>query len=190
MACSPVYKTYINCGVDDIVLSFGLTPAAVYNVAIETPTGSKYFFEKTVDAFGDITLPISDFPAALFNPYAGPFVVGIEEGCDQLILCDYYGYIQFEVLNGNQAKNTLTCCAPSDVTPSGSACCTTVTTTFTDEAVTVLPYTGVRPSIEVAYLNLDGTYTLQGISTTITFDGTAFTIDHGGASSGLIKTMK
>lgn len=191
MACNNVYKDYINCGVDDIVIDAGLTQGEVYKIVISTPQLSIYQFPLTADVFGDLTLSVSSLPNGMLNPYAGPFTLSIGTSCDPFLFCDFYKYIQFDVVNGNQAKNTLSCCAPGSTSPSAT-CCTTETVIFNNEAVTVIPYTGAAPLIEVAYLNIDGTYTISGISTTVILNEVTkeFTIDHGVIASGKVKLLK
>lgn len=191
MSCSNCYKDYINCGVTEIVISTDVAAATEYNVIITAPSGAKYKRVVTSDVFGDITIPLNTFPTNLFNPYAGAFTIHIDIGCDDLLFCDYYKYFQFEVVNGDEGKNTLSCCEPSD-NSTVMTCCTTTTIPFVNEAVTTVPYTGTRPSIEVAYLNPDNTYTLggAGIFSQITFNATNFVIDHGGVSSGIVKLLK
>lgn len=191
MSCTTCYKDYISCGVTEIVLSTDVAAVTEYTVIITAPDGAKYKRVITSDAFGDITIDLSTFPVNMFNPYAGAFTIHLDYGCDDFLFCDYYKYIQFEAMNGDEGKNTLTCCAPSDNSPT-MTCCTTTTQTFTSESVTTVNYTGTRPTIEVAYLNLDGTFTLggMGIMTNIIFGPTSFTIDHGGVASGIIKLLK
>jgi len=189
MSCNYVYNDYISCGVEDIVLEAGLTPGQEKDVIISTPNNSKYKNTLEVDAFGNLTIPVNSFPDGFFNPYSGPWTLHIDGGCDDVLFCDYFKYIQFEAVNGNQEKNTLSCCTPGGDSPT-SQCCVTTVIPFVNEAVTVVPYTGTRPTIEVAYDNGDGTWTLEGISTTVTFDANEFTIDHGGIASGLIKLLK
>lgn len=166
---------------------------AEYEVIITTPQGATYKKVATSDAFGDITLNVSDYPDGLFNPYAGQFSLHINSGCDDHLFCEYYKYLTFEAKNGNEEKNTLTCCAPGSETPSAMTCCNIQTVQFNSQASTVIPYSGARPLIEVAYLNPDGvTYTLgsMGVTTLVTFNATDFTVDHGGISTGIIKLLK
>ena len=115
MDCAYIYRDYLNCGIDEILLLVGLTPATEYSVLIQNKA-AKYVNDYTTDADGNFTIPATDFPNGLFNPYAGPFLLSINSGCDDTIFCEYYKYIQFEVVNGNGSKNTLTCCPP-DVVP-------------------------------------------------------------------------
>lgn len=185
------YVTYLNCGINEIILS-DLTPNEVRQVNIEHPNGAIYTNEYEVDAFGDLTIPVSNYPPSFFNPYAGAFILTLNgEGCMPYMFCEEYLGIQFEMRNGNGFKNTLKCCE-SGANSGTMSCCEIQRIPFTEEAVTVIQYTGVRPSIEVAYLNPDGTFTLgsMGINTHVTFSNTEITIDHGGVSSGIVKLTK
>ena len=193
MACANCYTDYISCGVESIVFNSGIEAVATYNVIIKTPQNATYRITTDSNAFGDITLPVNLYPEQLFNPYAGMFSLWIENGCEDHLFCDYYKYLQFEILSGNDGKNTLTCCPPDSGNTPVMTCCTTTTITFSNVLTSTVPYTGTRPSIEVAYLNDDGvTYTLgsMGIDTFVSFDGASFTIDHGGLSTGIIKLLK
>lgn len=195
MACSFCYNDYISCGVSTIVFNSGVEAVSEYEVIITAPDGATYKSIVSSDPFGDITLNIENYPIGLFNPYAGTFTLHINlTGCNDFLFCDYYKYLSFEVNYGNEEKNTLTCCPPGgDIPTPMTACCTTTTVPFANESVTVVPYSGTRPTIEVAYLNPDNvTYTLgsMGITTLVTFNATDFTIDHGGVSTGIIKLLK
>lgn len=101
MACANCYTDYISCGVESIVFNSGIEAVATYNVITATPAGATYAKEYTSDIFGDITMPITDFPDGIFNPYAGLFSLHIDTGCDDHLFCDYYKYLQFDVKNGN-----------------------------------------------------------------------------------------
>lgn len=191
MTCLKNFVTYLNCGIEDIILP-GLTPLEVKQVNIQHPNGAIYTFEYTVDAFGDITIPVTDFPNGFFNPYSGNYLLTINgEDCQPFYFCDEFFGFEFGMRNGNGFKNTLQCCE-SGANQGTMSCCEVQRHVFTGEGVTVIPYTGVRPTIEVAYLNEDGSFTLgsMGVSTFVTFDANNITIDHGGISSGVVKLTK
>lgn len=188
MACITCYRDWISCGVEEIVLNTGVDAITEYTVTISTPQGRTYNRTYTSNVFGDITIPVSTFPLALFNPYAGLFSISIKIGCDYLLFCDEYACIEFEVRNGD-SKNTLSCCPSGGEMPTTMQCCTTENVTFVNEAVTVIPYIGARPMIEVAYLQPDNTFSLS-VGTSIVFSDSEFTIDHGGPASGVIKLLK
>lgn len=66
-------------------------------------------------------------------------------------------------------------------------CCTVTIQTFAAEAVTTVPYIGVRPTVEVLYL-IDGTW--QTVASVITITDTQVIVDHGGISQGVIKLLQ
>jgi hypothetical protein len=189
MACN-TFLDWISCGVENIIFSTGRAGIETYKVTVTTAQGSKYQADYDSNAFGDISIPVQDFPAGLFNPYAGPFTINVDlSSCTPLYFCDEYQYLQFEVVNGKGDKNTITCCASGSENNTNMTCCTTETVNFVDETETVVPFTGTRPSIEVAYLQPDGSFVLSGISTLITFGANSFTVNHGGPASGIIKLL-
>jgi hypothetical protein len=205
MACEYCFTDYISCGVSQIIIHPGenYVPIGIYTqnnapqytIRITHPNGSTWKVVVRVTVFGYLPIEVSSFPIGFFNPYAGAYIIEAiaTEDCAELLFCEYYSSIQFEVVNGNEGKNTLTCCPPDSGNTPVMTCCTTETIPFTNVTSTTLAYTGTRPTIEVAYLNPDGiSYTLggMGIGTLITFTGTSFTIDHGGLASGLIKLLK
>lgn len=187
MACK-CFRGYLSCGVTEIIVKTGIAEIAEYTLVITSHQGSKYTLDVGSDVFGDITVPVTDFPDGFFNPYAGVFTLQLTAGCDVVMFCDEYSCYEFEVVNGNSTKNTLTCCQSEN--PDIMPCCTTDSYPFTNEAVTTINYYGTRPSVEVAYLNEDDTWTLAGIMTTITFNGTTITVDHGGLASGVVKLSR
>lgn len=70
------------------------------------------------------------------------------------------------------------------------SCCTLNITPFASEAITTVPYTGVRPTISVIYLQPDGTFLQMGVFTQINFTTTDVIIDHGGLQSGYVKLLQ
>lgn len=113
MECKYSYKDYIICGSTEIIADVGLTPATDYTTIIENK-GAKYFHTYTTDDSGNITIDFSNYPDGFFNPYAGDYLFSIDSGCEDVLFCNAYKYIQFEVLNGNGDKNTISCCVPPE----------------------------------------------------------------------------
>jgi hypothetical protein len=70
------------------------------------------------------------------------------------------------------------------------SCCTVNITSFASEAITTIPWSGVRPTIDVAYLQADGTFLQMGVFTQINFTTTDVIIDHGGTASGYVKLIQ
>lgn len=68
-------------------------------------------------------------------------------------------------------------------------CCTPNTTPFLSQAITVVPYTGTRPTVQVAYLQPDGSLLVAGVFTQINIAGGNVTVDHGGLSSGFVTLL-
>lgn len=194
MACTYCYTDFISCGTEELTIHTGGDEGTEYEIILTHPQGNKYSRTGTVDAFGDVEIDLTSFPTGFFNPYAGIFRVEVNfADCEDFLFCDYYKYLQFEVVAGDNFKNYLYCCPPDSGNTPTMTCCTTTTIPFANETSTTVNYTGTRPTIEVAYLNPDGvSYTLgsMGISTLVTFTGNSFTIDHGGLASGLIKLLK
>ncbi len=54
------------------------------------------------------------------------------------------------------------------------------------ETVTTVPWVGVRPTVQVAYLMDEGTLQVAGVMTQIDFQPTEFIINHGGPASGYV----
>lgn len=65
-------------------------------------------------------------------------------------------------------------------------CCTPDITPFLSQTVTVVPYTGERPTVQVAYLQSDGSLLVAGVFTQIDINGGFVTVDHGGVASGFL----
>ena len=70
------------------------------------------------------------------------------------------------------------------------SCCTTILTTFVNEVESTVPYTGIRPIVDVAYLQPDNTFQTAGIFTQIEITPTDVIVSHGAPSSGVIKLMQ
>ena len=187
MSCQRCFQGYLSCGISEIVVNTGVEEIAEYTVIL-TNKQAKYTNDLSSDVFGDITIPVSLFPENLLNPYAGKFTLQVMSGCDAVLFCGEYPCYEFEVVNGDNNKNTLSCCQSEN--PDVMSCCTTQSIIFTNEAITTVNYSGNRPIVEVAYLNLDGSFTLAGIGTLVTFNGSTITVDHGGAASGVIKLSR
>lgn len=68
------------------------------------------------------------------------------------------------------------------------SCCNPILHTFISETTTTVPYIGVRPIVEVAYLQPDNTFKTAGIFTLINITATDVVVDHGGATeTGIVK---
>lgn len=70
------------------------------------------------------------------------------------------------------------------------SCCTPTIQVFTNEAITTVPYIGERPTVQVIYLQDDGTFIQMGVFTQINIIGTDVVFDHGGLASGLVKLLQ
>jgi len=55
---------------------------------------------------------------------------------------------------------------------------------------TTIPYTGVKPTVTVAYLQPDGTLLFNGVFTQIDFQPTEIIITHGGPAAGYVKLVQ
>lgn len=66
-------------------------------------------------------------------------------------------------------------------------CCTTNTKNFVQESVTTVPYTGLKPTVDVLYLQPDNTFIGMGVFTQIEITATDVIVSHGGAASGIVK---
>lgn len=118
--CPKCYKDWISCGVESLQVTGTLDPDTAYIWTI-TNKGAKYQGEATTDADGHFTIPVTDLPAAILNPYAGSFVLSVTANdayqCagvsfNDSAYCDAYPCIEFEVVNGTADKNTLGCPCP------------------------------------------------------------------------------
>ena len=70
------------------------------------------------------------------------------------------------------------------------SCCTPTVQPFANELITTVPYIGVRPTVDVLYLKEDGTLIQSGIMTQIQITPTAVIVNHGGASTGIVKLLQ
>lgn len=68
-------------------------------------------------------------------------------------------------------------------------CCNFTIQPFAAEAITTVPYTGVKPTVSVAYLQPDNTLLFNGVMTQINITTTDVIIDHGGIASGIVKLI-
>ena len=68
-------------------------------------------------------------------------------------------------------------------------CCSPTYQNFVNETVTTVPYTGAQPIVSVGYLQDDNTMQFEGIFNNIIFTATEVIIDHGGASTGVVKLL-
>ncbi len=66
-------------------------------------------------------------------------------------------------------------------------CCNNTITSFAVESVTTVPYTGVKPTVSVLYLQPDGSFLQMGVFTQINIQPTSVIINHGGVASGIVK---
>lgn len=71
-----------------------------------------------------------------------------------------------------------------------ATCCTPDITPFLNVSTTVIPYTGTRPTVTVAYLQPDGTLLFNGVFTQIDIIGGVVTVDHGGPQSGYVTLLQ
>ena len=117
MACLPCFKDWISCGNDDIIVKGTLNPTTDYTWVLKNK-GAVYTGGFTTDAEGNFSIPVSELPNGLLNPYAGIFQLTVNlfgDSCteDQVwnnsAYCDPYDCIQFEVVNGTSIKNTIGC---------------------------------------------------------------------------------
>lgn len=115
--CIPCYKDWIACGVDELFIAGILAPNSPYIWTIENKE-AKYQGEATTDENGNFTIPVTDLPAAILNPYAGTFTLTVvandayqcnSSTWNDSAYCNPYPCIVFEVRNGTSTKNTLGC---------------------------------------------------------------------------------
>lgn len=116
--CTRCYSDYISCGNDVLSVVSALEPNANYIWVITTSQGAKYSGAVTTDAQGHFEIDVTTLPEGLLNPYAGLFVLTVvaadayqcnTETWNDLEGCDSYTCIEFDVVNGDQIKNTLGC---------------------------------------------------------------------------------
>lgn len=69
-------------------------------------------------------------------------------------------------------------------------CCVQNITPFIGQTVTVVPYTGDRPTVTVSYLQPDGKLIFNGVFTQIDIAGGNVTVNHGGLASGFITILQ
>lgn len=69
-------------------------------------------------------------------------------------------------------------------------CCNINIIPFVALRSTTIPYTGVRPTVTVAYLQPDGTLIFEGVFTQINFTTTDIIITHGGPAQGYVKLVQ
>lgn len=118
MACTTCYTDYISCGNETIEVTATLAANADYIWVLTHPSGAKYSGNVTTDAYGHFTIDVSTLPQGLLNPYAGVFVLQVvaddayqcnSSTWNDSAYCDSYDCINFEVVNGDNVKNTLGC---------------------------------------------------------------------------------
>ncbi len=69
-------------------------------------------------------------------------------------------------------------------------CCTPIIQPFANQLVTTVPYIGNRPTVDVLYLQTDGTFIQSGIFTQIEITPTDVIVTHGEASTGIVKLLQ
>ncbi len=117
MACTTCYKDWISCGNTELLIAGTLTADTAYTWILENK-GAVYSGSATTDENGHFTIPVSELPDGLLNPYAGIFYLIVTaddaykcgtENWNDSAYCESYSCIEFEVKNGNAVKNTLGC---------------------------------------------------------------------------------
>lgn len=68
-------------------------------------------------------------------------------------------------------------------------CCNPTIQSFASESISIVNYTGNKPTVSVAYLQTNGTFITIGVMTQIQVTPTQVIIDHGGLASGYIKLI-
>lgn len=115
--CNPCYNDFISCGLTTLNVIGRLVANAPYTWTI-TNKDRKYSGSITTNTAGGFTIPVSEFPEGLLNPYAGSFVLSVKNtdayDCNgstwnNSAYCTPYDCIEFEVLTGTFVKNTLGC---------------------------------------------------------------------------------
>lgn len=69
------------------------------------------------------------------------------------------------------------------------SCCITTIVPFVNEALTVVPYSGNKPTVTVSYL-IGGVWQALGVVPTIAYGAGSVTVDHGGSSTGVVKFVQ
>lgn len=118
MACLPCFKDNISCGNDLLIIAATLAPGIDIKWVLTTPQGAEYSAETITDNNGNFTIDVTALPEGLLNPYAGLFTLEVFEQdayqCNQLTwndsaYCTPYTCISFDIVNGNNVKNSLGC---------------------------------------------------------------------------------
>lgn len=68
-------------------------------------------------------------------------------------------------------------------------CCNPILIPFINESVTTIPYVGNKPMVTVSYF-VDEVWYVLGVVASIIVNATDIVVDHGGASTGVIKIMQ
>jgi len=112
--CSTCYEIeQSDC--NDIIISGGLTPATVYWLICYDKFGKRYDNQVTVAGDGSFTIDISNYPEALFNPYAGDFQFILTVDQNNIERVNFS--ISSTTYNCIVANWTVTCCDSSTYTP-------------------------------------------------------------------------
>ncbi len=69
------------------------------------------------------------------------------------------------------------------------SCCNTLIVPFVNQASTIVPYTGNKPTVSVVYL-IDGVWQVLGVATQMEFTDSQVTIYHGGLNTGAVKMVQ
>lgn len=69
------------------------------------------------------------------------------------------------------------------------SCCIVTLTPFVNASLTVIAYSGNKPTVTVSYL-IDGVWQALGVVTQIIFGAASVTVDHGGLNTGVIKFVQ
>lgn len=68
-------------------------------------------------------------------------------------------------------------------------CCVTTIIPFVNQATSVVPYMGNKPTVSM-YYNIEGVWQAAGVATAITYGAASVTIDHGGNATGVVKLIQ
>lgn len=121
MACDKCFKDWISCGNTEIFIKGILPGLSVDYTWYLKNKGAVYTAGFTTDNDGHFTIPVSELPDGLLNPYAGLFQLTVnlagttctpDELWNDSAYCEPYDCIEFEVINGTGVKNTLGCDCP------------------------------------------------------------------------------